>query len=188
MSPNLVTPFPVCQSLRIATIILSASLLLPGCASYKGLFGDKSTATTKPAPVQSEVMPSGITPPIPVIRQGRYTLVELIPRAGQRELQLQVISMVLPRTLQATVGDALQHVLLHSGYSLCSPKPETQPLYALPLPAAHFDLGPMTLHDALTTLAGPAWKLSVDEVLRQVCFTLPLSAQSEHAVSTETHP
>jgi conjugative transfer region protein (TIGR03748 family) len=131
-------------------------------------------------------MPSGITTSIPVIRQGRYTLVELIPRAGQRELQLQIISMDLPRRVQATVGDAVQHVLLHSGYTLCAPTPETQPLYALPLPAAHFDLGPMTLHDALTTLADPAWRLSVDEVLRQVCFTLPLPPKSEHAVSTET--
>ncbi|MBL5862107.1 PilL N-terminal domain-containing protein [Serratia fonticola] len=186
MSPNPAIPFPVCQSLRIATIILSVSLLLPGCASYKGLFGDNSTVTTKPVPVQAEVKPSGITPPITVIRQGRYTLVELIPRAGQRELQLQIISMDLPRTVQATVGNALQHVLLHSGYSLCAPTPETQPLYALPLPAAHFNLGPMTLHDALTTLAGPAWKLSVNEVLRQVCFTLPPPPNSEHAVSTET--
>lgn len=186
MSPNLVTPFPVSQSLRIATIILSASLLLPGCASYKGFFGDNSTVTTMPAPVQAEGMPSGITTSIPVIRQGRYTLVELIPRAGQRELQLQVISMDLPKTVQATVGDALQHVLLHSGYTLCAPTHETQPLSALPLPAAHFSLGPMTLHDALTTLAGPAWRLSVDEVLRQVCFTLPLPPKSEHAVSTES--
>jgi hypothetical protein len=43
-------------------------------------------------------------------------------------------------------------------------------LYALPLPAAHLHLGPMTLRDALLTLAGPAWELHADDRARQICF------------------
>jgi type IV pili sensor histidine kinase/response regulator len=46
-------------------------------------------------------------------------------------------------------------------------------LYALPLPAAHLHLGPMTLRDALLTLAGPAWELHADDRARQICFERP---------------
>ncbi|HHW2894027.1 TPA: integrating conjugative element protein pill, pfgi-1, partial [Pseudomonas aeruginosa] len=43
-------------------------------------------------------------------------------------------------------------------------------LYSLPLPLAHQRLGPMTLRDALLTLAGPAWALHADDQTRQICF------------------
>jgi type IV pili sensor histidine kinase/response regulator len=43
-------------------------------------------------------------------------------------------------------------------------------LHGLPLPAAHRQLGPLFLRDALLTLAGPAWDLTVDDVARQLCF------------------
>jgi hypothetical protein len=43
-------------------------------------------------------------------------------------------------------------------------------LYALPLPVAHLHLGPMSLRDALLTLAGPAWELHANDRTRQVCF------------------
>ena len=46
-------------------------------------------------------------------------------------------------------------------------------LYALPLPAVHLHLGPMTLRDALLTLAGPAWELHADDRARQICFERP---------------
>ena len=55
-------------------------------------------------------------------------------------------------------------------------------LYALPLPAAHLHLGPMTLRDALLTLAGPAWELHADDRARQICFERPGdSAAAERA-------
>jgi type IV pili sensor histidine kinase/response regulator len=41
---------------------------------------------------------------------------------------------------------------------------------ALPLPAAHYRLGPVLLRDALLTLAGPVWDLQVDDGERKVCF------------------
>jgi hypothetical protein len=49
--------------------------------------------------------------------------------------------------------------------------PDAAALYALPLPAAHLRLGPLPLRDALLTLAGPAWDVSVDDAARAVCFT-----------------
>ena len=50
---------------------------------------------------------------------------------------------------------------------------EAAALYDLPLPAAHLQLGPLFLRDALLTLAGPAWELQVDDTTRRVCFVHP---------------
>lgn len=111
------------------------------------------------------------TPTIPVVRYGRYTLIELIPDDGQRDLMQQVLNLTIPAAANATVGDALHYVLRRSGYRLCDPRADTTAvLYALPLPAAHEHLGPITLHDALQLLAGPRWTLHVDDETREVCF------------------
>ncbi|EOX6785699.1 PilL N-terminal domain-containing protein [Pseudomonas aeruginosa] len=110
---------------------------------------------------------------IPVIRYGRYTLVELAPAAAQRDLLLQTIDVSMPEEARATVGDGMRHVLKRSGYGLCQTAHAVIDLYGLPLPAAHLHLGPMTLRDALVTLAGPAWELHADDRARQVCFEQP---------------
>lgn len=106
---------------------------------------------------------------VPVARAGRYTLVELVPQPAQRDLLRQVIEVAIPPSFDASVGDALRHVLLRTGYRLCD-SADAAPLYALPLPAAHLHLGPLPLRDALLALAGPAWELSIDDATRQVCF------------------
>lgn len=96
---------------------------------------------------------------------------ELAPQVAQQNLLLQVVDLSIPASLDATVGDALRHLLLRSGYTLCEDDPAVTALCSLPLPAAHLQLGPLFLRDALLTLAGPAWDLQVDDVARQVCFT-----------------
>ncbi|WP_446027540.1 PFGI-1 class ICE element type IV pilus protein PilL2 [Lelliottia amnigena] len=107
--------------------------------------------------------------PQPVIRYGRYTLVEMRPQPGQLDLSQQIVDVAMPVTLTATVGEGMQYLLQRTGYSLCQ-SDETVALYALPLPAPHFHLGPQTLRDALRLLAGPAWQLTLDQEVRQVCF------------------
>jgi type IV pili sensor histidine kinase/response regulator len=126
---------------------------------------------------------------IPVHRYGRYTLVELAPESAQLNLLLQVVDLKLPSTMTITVGDALQYVLLRSGYGLCDSASQGTELFNLPLPAAHLSLGPLLLRDALQTLAGPAWSLKTNARLRKVCFdpvddftpakTSAISARSE---------
>lgn len=106
---------------------------------------------------------------IPAVRYNRYTLVELVAEPAQRDLMQQIVEITVPPTLGTTVGDALHYVLLRSGYRLCA-SAEATTLYTLPLPAAHLHLGPPTLRDALLTLAGPAWDISIDDAFRQVCF------------------
>ncbi len=114
---------------------------------------------------------------VPVARYGRYTLVELTPQAAQQNLLLQVVDVSMPSTPHETVENGLRYVLQRSGYSLCDDDPKSTELYQLPLPAAHLQLGPIFLRDALLTLAGPAWELQVDDRARQVCFTPNLKTQ-----------
>jgi hypothetical protein len=116
---------------RFLCIFAVLSGLLPGCT------------TTPATPDQLEAPPDEIASVVdqglvPVARYGRYTLVELVPEPAQRDLLQQVAEVSIPPMLDASVGDAMRHVLLR---------------------------------DALLTLAGPAWELSVDDVTRQVCFS-----------------
>ncbi|MHA7212261.1 PFGI-1 class ICE element type IV pilus protein PilL2 [Burkholderia pseudomallei] len=138
-----------------------------------------TTSASVPAPsppVPAMIEPNTAQPAaLPVVRYGRYTLIDLTPTDEQRDLMRQVVDVSIPATANATVGDALRYVLQRSGYQLCNDETAPTPaLYTLPLPAAHQHLGPLTLREALTILAGPRWTLQVDERTRQVCFT-PLS-------------
>ncbi|MEB6588030.1 hypothetical protein MXM82_02620 [Pseudomonas asiatica] len=113
-----------------------------------------------PGPVELQVVQ--VAPqPAWVARQSRYTLVELSPERAQQDLLLQVIDLRLPNGSSLTVGDTLGYVLRYSGYQLCTGSPDVQTLFGLPLPAAHFQLGPMVLRSALLTLTGPGWTLRV---------------------------
>lgn len=127
-------------------------------------------ATPLPPPAVPEPPAAQASEYVPVVRYGRYTLVELAPTADQHDLLLQVVDISLPDTLYASVGDALRHVLQRSGFRLCDGH-DTEALNALPLPAAHYHLGPLQLRDALSTLVGPAWDLHVDDGARRVCFS-----------------
>lgn len=154
-------------SRRLVGAGLLAAALASGCA----------TTTAPLVPDAIEDVSSAPEPEapefIPVVRYGRYTLVELAPTAAQRDLLLQTIDVSMPEDARATVGDGLRHVLKRSGYQLCETPSAVTELYALPLPAAHLHLGPMTLRDALITLAGPAWELHADDRARQICFERP---------------
>lgn len=156
---------------QAAPAALGGAIFVAGCA----------TTTPPPAPpptnsisdtgatavqVMSAELPDDF---VPVARAGRYTLVELVPQPAQIDLLRQVVEVAIPPGFDASVGDALRHVLLRTGYRLCDAA-DAAPLYALPLPAAHLRLGPLPLRDALLALAGPAWDLSIDDTTHQMCF------------------
>lgn len=146
------------------SILVGLIALSTGCTT--------SPVIPAPAPVVSVPLRAPLpSTPAPVVRSERYTLVELTPDAAQQDLLLQVIDISIPGTMNATVGDGMRYLLLRSGYQLCDAPGAASTLYALPLPAAHLHLGPVLVRDALQTLAGSAWHLQVDDVVRQVCFT-----------------
>ena len=103
---------------------------------------------------------------------GRYSLLTAAPTKAQTELLATTVDVRIPGRIQ-TVGEAVRYLLQRSGYRLATVEsigPDTATLFALPLPAVHRSLGPMTLKDALETLAGPVFNLVQDPVHRLISF------------------
>ncbi|WP_050857113.1 PFGI-1 class ICE element type IV pilus protein PilL2 [Burkholderia pseudomallei] len=151
------------NALRAIAVAIATTCVTACATSAPPNATPPSMAVATPEPASS--------PTVPVVRYGRYTLIELIPDDGQRDLMQQVIDLTIPSAANATVGDALHYVLRRSGYRLCDERVDTTAvLYALPLPAAHEHLGPLTLRDALQLLAGPRWTLQINDETREVCF------------------
>lgn len=161
------------------SLICAAAVLGAGCANLVGKPNDAHAPYATPASTQSAT-------PVPVVRSGRYTLVELLPEAAQKDLLLAVVEVSVPAEPSAVVRDAMARALMRSGYALCDAA-QARDLYELPLPAVHHRLGPLRLRDALQTLAGPAWGLQVDESTRRVCFA-PSEARAPTASSTDAAP
>ncbi|MFC0140067.1 TcpQ domain-containing protein [Erwinia mallotivora] len=108
-----------------------------------------------------------------VVRYDRYTLVSTRPDDAQRDPLNQIVDISMPAQLVNTVGEGFRYLLLESGYSLCSATTSAfSELLSRPLPAVQRDIGPVRLSEALQIVAGPAWRLKVDEVNREICFEL----------------
>ncbi|KNA27227.1 pilus assembly protein PilL [Pantoea ananatis] len=108
-----------------------------------------------------------------VVRYDRYTLVSTRPADAQLDPLNQVVDITMPAQLVSTVGEGFRYLLLESGYSLCSATSAAfSELLSRPLPAVQRTIGPLKLSEALQVVAGPAWRLKVDEVNREVCFEL----------------
>ncbi len=108
-------------------------------------------------------------------RVGRYRTVEPVATVAQADPLAAVIELSFPRPTVSTVGQALEHLLVRSGYRLAGDEasdPAMQVLLALPLPEIHRRLGPITLRNAFQTLAGEGFRLVLDPVYRLVSFEL----------------
>lgn len=108
------------------------------------------------------------------VRVGRYQSMA----AGPEAVQVDLLSAVITHRFDAdirTVGEAVEDLLEGSGYRLLSATlAETYRvhLFALPLPDAQRQLGPITRRDALELVSGEAFRLIVDPVYRLVSFEL----------------
>ncbi|MEC7014720.1 TcpQ domain-containing protein [Salmonella enterica subsp. enterica serovar Typhimurium] len=108
-----------------------------------------------------------------VVRYDRYTLASTRPADAQRDPLNQIIDIRMPVQVVNTIGEGLRYVLLGSGYSLCAGEPGVySALFIKPLPAVQRSVGPVKLSEALQILAGPAWRLRVDDLNREICFVL----------------
>lgn len=108
-----------------------------------------------------------------VVRYDRYTLASTRPADAQRDPLNQIVEIRMPQQVVKTVGEGLRYLLLESGFSLCNGDSAVfSELFSKPLPAVQRSVGPVRLADALQVLAGPAWRLHVDDVNREVCFIL----------------
>jgi conjugative transfer region protein (TIGR03748 family) len=109
-----------------------------------------------------------------ITQTGRYTTINNKPKISQTDLLSQTIQLRFTRNI-LTVGDAMNLLLKFSGYSLVSESqmcPEFKITLNKPLPLVDRELGPVTLREGLTTLAGSPFYLISDPVNRTINFTL----------------
>lgn len=152
---------------------LAFAVALAGCAQQEPAPSAPGPDSSRnPELLQPDLYPKGAVSE-PQVRYGRYTLVNTAPETEQRDLMAQIIDVNIPANMKPTIRDAMQYVVNRSGYSLCGPEQgHVNILFTRPLPAAQYKLGPMSLRNTLQVLAGPAWQVKVDEVMRSVCFVL----------------
>ncbi|EHW3451726.1 TcpQ domain-containing protein [Salmonella enterica] len=154
-----------------ALFCLSLPLVIAGCAQQLPVSParDSAFAQSQRPPAFSDIYQRSPE----VTRSGRYTLVNVKSADAQREPLNQLIDITMPGQLVNSVGDGFRYLLFQSGYSLCGGYgADFAELLNRPLPAIQRKIGPMRLSEALQVVAGPAWRMSVDEVNREVCFVL----------------
>ncbi|EBO6445789.1 hypothetical protein DWD17_13505 [Salmonella enterica] len=154
-----------------ALFCLSLPLVIAGCAQQTSTSTarDSAFAQSQRPPAFSDIYQRSPE----VTRSGRYTLVSVKSADAQREPLNQLIDITMPGQLVNSVGDGFRYLLFQSGYSLCGRYgADFAELLKRPLPAVQRKIGPMRLSEALQVVAGPAWRMSVDEVNREVCFVL----------------
>lgn len=167
-----------------ALFCLSLPLVIAGCAQQTSTSSarDSAFAQSQRPPAVSDIYQRSPE----VTRSGRYTLVNVKSADAQREPLNQLIDITMPGQLVNTVGDGFRYLLFQSGYALCGRYgADFAELLNRPLPAVQRKIGPMRLSEAIQVVAGPAWRISVDEVNREVCFVLrdAYMAQAKTAVS-----
>lgn len=180
---------------KIFLTAISLSLSLTGCIQKTNsetdteifplenqLQGDGTAPAVLPLPkdriVQPDIYHTDSSGKAEVLRDGRYTLVNISPEEGQKYLLDQSVTIDMlgkkRKTLSATVEQGLQTTLRDTGFSLCSsfnsPEPTLSTLFYLPLPRVHYQFGPMALRDAVQMLAGPGYEMTVNDVTRVICF------------------
>ena len=109
-----------------------------------------------------------------LIQTSRYQTVSHQLKTEQVDLLSPIIQVNFLSEVK-TVGDAINHLLRYSGYSLIESKQQNQDLkntLKKPLPLVDRDLGPVSLQQALELLIGQAFDLDVDPLNRTINFQL----------------
>ncbi len=123
---------------------------------------------------------SAKTPSLPHQNENALSIsryVDVLP--GPTNAQKNPMNLVLPhisfKPNIKSVGQAINYLLSDTGYKLTRHHPDKRvhKLFRLPLPKIHRNMGPLSLAQALTVLAGDPWNLSVDPINRLVSFQLP---------------
>ncbi|MCW0331199.1 PFGI-1 class ICE element type IV pilus protein PilL2 [Pantoea ananatis] len=150
--------------------IIACTVMLAGCVNAAAT-DNASVYSRSRTPARFDDIYRNRSPE--VVRYDRYTLVSTRPADAQLDPLNQVVDITMPAQLVSTVGEGFRYLLLESGYSLCSATTAAfSELLSRPLPAVQRTIGPLKLSEALQVVAGPAWRLKVDEVNREVCFEL----------------
>ena len=161
-------------------LVLLTLLLLTGCAHQLPIEPSPESDLVHADQTETALISDPLEQSVQI---GRYSVVSATPTAAQDNILSVMVTVSMPAPIQ-TVGDAIHHLLTPSGYSLArfdAQGPEVIQLLSLPLPDVHRTLGPMTLQDALLTLASPAFRLYTDPVHRLIAYDLKPDYQLELA-------
>ncbi|WP_409161614.1 TcpQ domain-containing protein [Pectobacterium sp. B2J-2] len=155
------------QNTPTLACLSAAAMLVAGCAQQTTT---SSVSRVSASPRVNDIYQNRSPE---VVRYDRYTLVSTRPADSQRDPLNQMIDITMPPQLVRSVGDGFRYLLLESGYSLCPSTSSTfSELLGRPLPGVQRNIGPVRLSEALQIVAGPAWRLRVDDVNREICFVL----------------
>jgi type IV pili sensor histidine kinase/response regulator len=106
---------------------------------------------------------------------GRYTTQATTPQNTDARPMAVIAQIHFPRSTVVTVGDAIRHTLLRTGYRLVPLdrlNPYERDFLELPLPESQRVIGPYPVNTILSTLLGEAWDLKADPLTRQVWFSV----------------
>ena len=109
------------------------------------------------------------------VQLSRYSTQPAQPAREIAEPLDAIVRINYPRGTVDTVGDAMRHTLIRTGYQLVDANtlaPQARSFLTLPLPESHRALGPYSVDTILQTLLGSAWQLRHDDVTRTVAFGL----------------
>ena len=116
---------------------------------------------------------------------GRYTTVATRPTEAQKHPLSEIVITRFPETV-TTVGDAMRNVLSRTGYALRdSANVEVVGLLGRPLPEVQRMLGPLAISVALETLAGPAFRMTIDPIHRLVELELEAEGRTSPCAEAE---
>ena len=108
------------------------------------------------------------------MRIARYTTAKAAPVMQASEPMAVMARISFPRQTVRTVGDAVHHTLLRTGWKLDENTltSEARGVLVLPLPDSHRVLGPYEVRTILQVLLGRSWAWCEDPVRRTVTFKL----------------
>lgn len=115
----------------------------------------------------------------------RYTSVALAPTLADADPLESIITLHFPRAQVNTVGDAVNHLLVRTGYRLGQIDTPAQEVLALSLPQVHRKLGPCSVRTALRMLMGESYMLVTDPARRVVGYALSGPTQKLAAIPRE---
>ena len=111
----------------------------------------------------------------PAQQVGRYsTQSATSPNAASEPLQV-VATISYPRATVRTVGDAMNHTLLRTGYRMANDTELTHQavqFLSLPLPESQRQLGPYTVESILGILLGSPWEIQLQPITRRIQIQL----------------
>lgn len=160
-----------------------------------------STAATSAATPRDASAPEPAPiPPLPTaneVQVARYTTLASMPSEADAEPLAVVAKVHFPRPAVNTVGDAVRHLLLRTGYQLVAEDrldERVRTVLALRLPDNQRVLGPYRVDAMLGVLLGRPFRLVADPASRTVAYVAvapegnPAAARAAPAVQPAATP